>query len=137
MKEIDKIMDEEVFIVRNPHRKNKTDQYNVRVLQIDDALKLMQLAKQEVFDDIEKIECLQVCEVHNQALYLCDSYKKFKQRHLSTLPEAKELNSDYEATLKVCPRCKSQKVSFSENKYCCDSCGNISAIGQVWGKPIS
>ena len=60
-----------------------------------------------------------------------------ERKSLSTSPKAKELNSDYEATLKVCPRCKSQKVSFSENKYCCDSCGNISAIGQVWGKPIS
>ena len=30
-----------VFVVRNPNRKNKFDQYNVRVLLLDDVLKLM------------------------------------------------------------------------------------------------
>ena len=133
MKEIDKIMDKKVFIVRNPHRKQKTDQYNSRVLQIEDCLLLMRLAKQEVFDDIEKIECLQVCEVHNQALYLCDSYKKFKQRHLSTLPKAKELNSDYEATPKVCPECKGEGVGYRINPYKVVDC----VVCNGTGKPIS
>ena len=53
MKEIDKIMDKKVFIVRNPNRRKETNQCTAKVLQIEDCLLLMRLAKQEVLDEIE------------------------------------------------------------------------------------
>ena len=65
---------------------------------------IKQKAKQEVFDELDKDfvkdDC--VCQYH------ITEYEKIKQRHLSTLQKAKELNSDYEATPKVCPNCKEE-----------------------------
>ena len=84
-------MEKKVFIVKNPNRRKETDQYNVRVLQLDDILILMQLVKKEVFNDLDKTfvkeDC--VCQYHIR------KYNKLKQRHLSTFENQKEHNSSF------------------------------------------
>ena len=69
-------MEKKVFIVENPNRRKETDQYNVRVLQLDEILILMQLAKKEVFRDFDKH--FKEWEDLN-----FNNYEEIKQRHLS------------------------------------------------------
>ena len=92
-------------------------------------------AKQEVFDDIEKIECLQICEVHNQALYLCDEYKKFKQRHLSTLQsKGTELSFKVpsQSSNKSCPYCEGRgHFLINEEKEEIDPCDECGGTGKI------
>ena len=75
------------------------------------------LAKQEVFDDMNKIlhPYKNKPEPKGYPLdsYSHKEYEDLKQRHLSTLQKAKELNSDYEATPKVCPT--DRICSFTKN----------------------
>ena len=95
-------------------------------------------AKQEVFDDIDKIlhPYKNKPEPKGYPLdsYSHKEYEDLKQRHLSTLPKAKELNSDYEVTPKVCSRCNNRQciAVFDKGKFRkmidCPDCS---------GKPIS
>lgn len=83
-KQINKILEKKVFLVRNPFRKKKTDQYNIRALQIDDVLSLMQLAKKEVIDDISKVG-----ETYFTPKQIDFIIKELKKRHLSTFDKSK------------------------------------------------
>lgn len=92
MKKIDELLENKVFIVKNPNRKKDTDQHNVRVLQLDEVLVLMQLAKKEVFDDIEK-ECPSpIWDMLNRETII-----PLKKRHLSpSAEECKKCGKDYQ-----------------------------------------